>query len=139
MMVCGGSTRCDEAKRMPRLSRSRLLLILGAVVALQGCIPDYASEFRARLVDANTGQPVEGAIVVAHWQILGGLEGGNPVGEAMVMETVTDQAGSIYFPSWSRVSWKIGGIQNARPELLVFKRGYKVLRLINESLPSFID
>src|SRR5712691_8711159 len=100
MMVCGGLIRCDEAKRMPRLSRSSLLLTLGAVVALQGCIPDYAPEFRARLVDSETGQPAEGAIVVAHWEILGGLEGLNPVGQAKVMEAVTDKNGVISFPSW---------------------------------------
>jgi len=124
---------------MTRLSRSSLLLTLGAVVALQGCIPDYAPEFRARLVASETGQPVEGAIVVAHWEILGGLEGLNPVGQANVMEAVTDKNGVISFPSWWRIPRELGGIQNARPELLIFKDGYKYIRLANETRPTFMD
>ena len=112
---------------------------VAAVLGLQGCAPYHAVEFNARLVDADTGQPIEGAIVVAHWQILGGLEGGNPLGEAMIMETVTDKIGTIHFPSWSKFSWKLGSIKSARPELLIFKDGYKYLRRINESQPTLLD
>ena len=117
----------------------RFLLWPVTALALQGCIPDYAPDFRARLVDSDTDQPVEGAIVVAHWEILGGLEGLNPVGQAKVMEAVTDKNGVISFPSWWRIPRELGGIQNARPELLIFKDGYKYIRLANETRPTFMD
>jgi len=117
----------------------RALILLAAVVGLQGCEFYYAREFNARLVDADTGQPIEGAIVVAHWQILGGLEGGNPLGEAMIMETMTDKSGAIHFDSWSGLSWKFGGIRESRPALLIFKNGYEYLNLTNQSRPSLID
>lgn len=124
---------------MNRFTQYRASVFVAAVLALQGCTPYHAVEFNARLVDAETGQPIQDAIVVAHWQIVGGLEGGNPLGEAMIMETVTDRAGAIHFPSWSRISWKFGGIRSARPELLIFKNGYEYLALFNESQPTLID
>ena len=92
------------------------------------------------MVDAETSQPVEGVVVVAHWQLEGGLEGGNNLGQMMVMEAVTDPMGKFSFPAWgprkvpSGYSWVDN---NARlklmaPEMLFFKSGYEYQRLSND-------
>ena len=52
----------------------------------------------ARVVDAETGQPVEGVMVVANCPMRGGH--GTPAGQAMVMEAVTDKDGVFHFPWW---------------------------------------
>ena len=48
-----------------------------------------ADAIAARVVDADSGAPVDGVNVVAGWEVKGGMEGGNIVGWVKVMETVT--------------------------------------------------
>ena len=104
---------------------SCLLFIL--LSPLQGCaaLQYSADPIEAWVVDAETNQPIEGAIVVAHWELKGGLEGGNVMGQVMVMEAVTDDKGKFNFPAWGP-KWHIGwgGLGDSDPELLLFKSGY---------------
>jgi hypothetical protein len=77
------------------------------------------------VVDAGTGRPLEGVIIVAHWQLMGGFEGGNPVGQLQIHEAVTDQAGRYYIPAWGPRFALRGRLRNASPNLLFFKPGYR--------------
>ncbi len=112
-----------------------LWLILGVALLWQ---PLSASAFiysaeavEGWVVDAGTEKPIEGVIVVAHWQLKGGFEGGNPVGELKIIETVTDQNGRYYFPSWGpKFAWS-GHLKSESPEILMFKPGYKYLGMSN--------
>src|SRR5690348_13390482 len=74
------------------------------ILSLQACTTSatyYSAEpITAWVVDAETKQPLAGVNVVAHWQLEGGLEGGNNIGQMMVMEAVTDTAGKFSFPAW---------------------------------------
>ncbi|WP_347257938.1 hypothetical protein [Methylocaldum sp.] len=118
-----------------------LLPILTALLLpLQACATKYSTEpIQARVVDAETKQPLEDVNVVANWQLEGGLEGGTNLGQMMVMETVTDSAGQFSFPAWGPKAIPSGyplEYQNARlkdmdPQLLLFKSGYKYLALYN--------
>jgi hypothetical protein len=87
------------------------------------------------VTDAETGKPIEGVIVVAHWQIKGGLEGGTPINELKILETVTDQSGRYFFPAWgpkfSFLSGIFGSLLSESPEILMFKQGYKYLGVMN--------
>lgn len=107
---------------------------------LWGCAIQYSAEpITARVVDAETKQPIEGVNIVAHWQLEGGLEGGNNVGQMMVMEAVTDANGKFSFPAWGPKEMPIGlpwyhanaRLKNMDPEILLFKSGYESLRLLN--------
>lgn len=91
-----------------------------------------AAPIEAWVVDEETGVPVEGVVVVAHWQIKGGLEGGNPMGQMMVMEAVTDSKGRFYFPEWGP-KWRpwYGELKTQAPSLLLFKSGYSYSGLAN--------
>jgi hypothetical protein len=95
-----------------------------------------AKEIEAWVVDADTGKPLEGVIVVAAWELKGGLELGNPVGNANLMETVTDKNGRFYFPAWGPV-WKKGALLFNDPNLYFFKRDYEYRALPNKF--SFSD
>lgn len=106
---------------------SRAALLLALLTPLQSCaFFTYTAEpIEAWVVDAETNQPLEGVIVVAHWQLKGGLEGGNPVGQMMVLETVTDAKGRFYFPGWGPKRRPLNGeLKTDSPGILLFKSGY---------------
>lgn len=123
------------------MSARSLQLPLALAVALLMCacdgttVREYSADaIEGRIVDAETGAPVVGANVVAGWEALGGLEGGNTVGWVQVMEAVTDPAGRFSFPAWGPVKWgKRGAVTTRSPLLIVFKRGYARLLLTQRS------
>lgn len=123
---------------MVRLLTARFLILLLAL-PLQACGALYSAEsIEAWVVDAETNQPIEGIVITANWQLKGGLEGGNDVGQLMVMETITDRNGRFYFPGWGPKlgSWE-GRIKSQRPQLLLFKSGYKYVGLENATRSDY--
>lgn len=113
----------------------RYLFFAAMLLPLQSCAFYYKAEpIEAWVVDAETKQPLEGVIVVAHWQLKGGLEGGNPVGQMMIMETVTDAKGRFYFPGWGpKLRSLRGDIKDQSPGILLFKSGHKYRGLQNKT------
>lgn len=92
----------------------------------------WADAVEGWVVDSATGKPVEGAIVVAHWQLKGGWEGGVAVGQMQIYETVTDAAGRYFIPGWGPRFALRGQPGNEWPGIFVFKPGYRHLALSNE-------
>lgn len=94
----------------------------------------HAEEIEGWVVDAETGKPLEGVIVVAHWQLRAtSLAGGGPaIRELQIYETVTDRNGRYFFPAWGPKFAVQGELGGASPALLYFKPGYKFLGLDNE-------
>lgn len=113
-----------------------LCFVLACLAVLPSCATPlrYSAEpIEARVIDAETKQPLEGVIVTANWQLEEGTFGGNvQAGQLMVMETVTDKYGKFSFLGWGpRSVWK-GHLVNEDPQLLLFKSGYEYKRLYNE-------
>ena len=114
-----------------------LVLLLGLTAPLPACLGFvfgvYSAEpLEATVLDAQTKQPLEGVIVTANWQIEEGTMGGNvPVGQLMVLETVTDKDGVFRFPGWGSKSAPKGHLVVHDPQLLLFKSGYEYRRLLN--------
>lgn len=130
-MVCGAWIRCEDVHMRHALFRAALLFAM--LLPLQACGFVYKAEpIQAWVVDGETNQPLEGVIVVAHWQLKGGLEGGNSVGQMMVMETVTDAKGRFYFPGWGPKRSQEGRLKTQSPGILLFKSGYEFRGLENE-------
>lgn len=109
-----------------------LMLAVSACASLQ-----YSAEpIEAWVVDAETNQPIEGVIVVAHWALESTSRiiphQTNPAGSLMILETVTDKNGRFYFPAWGP-KWHLGSgdLTDSDPELLFFKSGYKYIRVSN--------
>src|SRR5579859_732097 len=116
------------------LSVALLLLPLSACASFSFFYSAEAIE--GWVVDAETNKPLEGVIVVAHWQLKGGFEGGNPVGELKIFETTTDQGGHYSFPSWGPKFALIGHLKSESPEILLFQKGYKFRALSNNWSPG---
>lgn len=139
-----------------------LLALLGLLTAQPACSgsPQYysAEAIEARVVDAETKQPLEGVVVVAHWQLFYSTVGGRvPGDQLMVLEAVTDKDGKFTFPAWGpkkvpKYKPQKGDVWIAHipflvpdsylderdPQLLLFKPGYEY-RGIQNSLRSTTD
>jgi hypothetical protein len=123
-----------------------LMLCFAALLpTLGGCRPSYSAKaITAHVIDAETKQPLEGVIVVAHWQLRGGGEGKGEVGQLMVLETVTDHTGTFHFPAWGpkKVPPPItmnALLQEQDPEILLFKDGYRFAHISNFDLRTESD
>ena len=108
--------------------------ILALVLPLQACSSSYtAAPIDIWVVDDETGAPLDKVIVTANWQLKGGLEGGNNIGQMKVIEAISDKMGHISFPAWGPIRNTSGGyIREEAPRLLIFKDGYSYLRLFNQ-------
>lgn len=61
----------------------------------------YAKDIRGQVVDAETGQPLEGVIVVARWMLRSAGPGSNSPGISInTIEVVTDKEGKYFIPGW---------------------------------------
>lgn len=119
----------------------RLLFFLSGVATLTSCatlaefpaMEGFPATYSAEavegwVVDAETSQPVEDVIVVAHWD----LESAYTPGQMMVMETVTDKSGRFYFPAWGpKLRPPLAALTFADPEIIMFKSGYDFVTLQN--------
>ncbi len=95
-----------------------------------GSLKYSAEPIEAWVVDAETKQPVEGAIVVAQWVLEGGMHW-DRVGTLQIMETMTDQKGRFLFPAWGPLKTRKGRLGSYDPKILIFKSGYEYQGLSN--------
>lgn len=122
--------------------KATFLLLALCELPLAGCSHTYSADsISATVVDADTKQPIEGVVVIAHWEMKSGMESGNIAGEVMILETVSDGAGKFHFPAWGPKRVDVG-LSNAHlthddPELILFKSGYRLEILANEVRQSY--
>jgi hypothetical protein len=92
----------------------------------------FAYTFKGRVVDGETGKPIEGAVVVAHWNEEQATPTGPHTRLKEVKETLTDKEGrwKIRGPRGGEfgnvkafLSLIMGHFTN-RPEFIIFKPGY---------------
>lgn len=128
MTVFGALGRCSGGARWP-------IAVIG-IMALNACgSPYYTSDpIEAWVVDAETGAPIDGAVVTANWQLVGVSfdTGGRKVGQLEVMETTTDKNGRFHFPGFTKLNAGGGELREEDPQILIFKPGYSYMRLANQ-------
>lgn len=114
-----------------RLTAPRLVVALGLALGVVACSNSWESEaVAARVVDASTGAPVAGAIVMVNWQLKGNE--GYPAGQAAIFEQVTDAEGRFRTPAWGPVKTAyLARLDGNQPVVHVFKRGYAPLTIGN--------
>ena len=115
-----------------RLKQQINIVLITTALLLTACGYEYAAApIQAWVIDAETKQPIEGVIVVALWRLKGGRGGGDTVGFAHILETVTDQNGRFAFPSWGPKTFLRGHLEYEDPAILLFKPGYQYRPLFN--------
>ena len=118
----------------------RIALVLTSVHTLAGCaVPPYytAENLDARVIDAETKQPISDAVVVALWVLKGGMES-SPIASLKVEEATTDEMGRFHIPGWGPLARPSNGYLDVLdPELVILKHGYLLLRAsnYNEAIP----
>jgi hypothetical protein len=90
--------------------------------------PYYTSDpIEAWVVDADTGKPIEGAIVVAHWQLRGAtLDSGTRRNQLEVIETVTDRNGRFFIPGFTKINFTLEQLREEDPRVVIFKPGFSI-------------
>src|SRR5713101_510551 len=91
-----------------------------------------AKEIRGKIVDADTGQPLDGVNIVAQWKIDRMLVGDDKA-LLHVTEAVTDKDGNYSFPGWGPIPlpFRADFGEGRDPLLSIFKSGYDVEFLDN--------
>jgi len=104
--------------------------------SLMGCATTYSyNPIEVHVIDAETKQPLEGVIVVAHWSLVQSTVGGNsPVGTLQVMETISDKDGRIYFSEWGPKSVYKGHLDRRGAQIELFKPGHETGSLKNSDM-----
>lgn len=107
----------------------------------------YGAEIRGRIVDQETGKPIAGAVVVAHWmmsttefQVLPIFWAQRKDRLLYVTEALSGPDGCYDIPQWGPVTTPVGWAKEgpADPALAVFKPGYepKIIHNWPENLES---
>lgn len=97
------------------------LAVAGLMLTSNG--PDVRGPFEGRIVDAETGAPIEGAHVVVAWTRLINYEAGRD--EVDAREAVTDTQGRWQIPERPTPLWE-GGPVGLRRRFYVFAPSYAV-------------
>ena len=124
------------------MKKSAIFIILTIVVwfaySTTACAWIYYSkpEFRGRVIDVETKQPVEGAVVVVlyeKWEF-GGPGGGNTL-PMDAKETLTDKNGEFYFPSYRTMIGPLSKVSDV--SFIIFKPGHmSVTRIKGINIPD---
>src|SRR6266481_987417 len=112
----------------------RLPFALLALVLLADCAGSpvyFMAPINVSVVDADTSQPIEGANIVAYWQ-LRDRYGPRDEGQLEIRETVTDEMGRFHFDGFTKVNPTIYALQNEDPGIVIFKAGYNYYTFTNQ-------
>jgi len=109
------------------LTVSITILILTGMLsgsAAAGWLIYHKPAFRGKVIDAETKEPIEGAVVVAIYNahpIISGPAGGSAY-IIKIKETLTDEKGEFYFPSYTTFIQPLAREDLA--EFIIYKPGY---------------
>ena len=100
----------------------------------------HGDEIKGYVVDAETGEFIEGAIVIAMWQ-LSQIASEGFGGYAKLIEIKTDKDGKFIIPSWRTVGSNTANsvMHELAPKIIIYKPGYKVNwshKLMREGFPD---
>lgn len=128
-MASGRSWKC-RARRV--LLVALALVTLAQTYRADAFPPPFysAKDIRATVVDEETGEPLEGVVVVALWE----LQQVSARPRLHITEAVTDAQGRFHIPGWGpKVRPPLAQLAHRSPLLVLFKSGFVPLRLHNES------
>ncbi len=112
----------DKILRLSSLSIKGLLLIILTQCCL-GCVTfiGYDGPYKGQIVEKESGQPLEGVVVVGNWWLLSFTPAGATGTHYDTYETVTDKNGHFRIPGQGvQLFSRLDEVQ-----LFVFKAGYE--------------
>ena len=95
------------------MKRLHFLVVISALIILSGCY----SGISGKVVDGVTGEPIEGALVLAQWTKTHGLPGLRYHDLFKIAETLTDKGGLFSLSGTSDPSVE-------PPQMIIYKEGY---------------
>ena len=104
-----------------------LLALTTTGCAVMGLSRLSADPIDARVVDADSGEPIEGVVAVAYWQLSQGSLAGDslPCGAANVEEAVSDKDGYFHLSGWGPIKNPCSGVmEEYEPMIYLYKSGY---------------
>jgi hypothetical protein len=124
-MESGASIRSDGWPALRHIAAAGLCVLLAACSGATYSGPEWS----ARVVDTETGAPIEGAIVVVRWELE--RYSGRFAGWLFITEAVTDADGMFHLPAWGPIKApSVSGIETRMspnvPEIAIFQPGYSV-------------
>jgi hypothetical protein len=96
------------------LKKLKILIWVNFLLLSSGC---YYPGINGKVVDTETGQPLEGAVVVAQWRKTRGIPGLQYSDLHKAAETSTDKEGAFSFSGTF-------GLLLEPPRMLIYKEGY---------------
>jgi len=113
-------------KKKP-MKRSLYIILTGLVLMASlstGCCPvQYDGDYTGRVVDAETGEPIEGAVVLGTWDFVSSSVAGALYSFYDAAETITDAQGNFTVPGRGLMFLSCLDSMDAT----VFKTGYECL------------
>jgi hypothetical protein len=113
------------------------LLTFAAFTSLATCCCAGPNSYSAgptygTVIDATTKGPLAGVVIVALWNVEGGMERG-PYATLKAGEAVTDESGQYGIGAWGPLPRPDSGVLDQYdPVILVFKSGYLPRRILND-------
>jgi hypothetical protein len=101
-----------------------LILISDSTLSYAGWLIYHKPEFKGKVIDAETKEPIEGAVVVAIYEkhtLISG-PGGGYSSVIKVKETLTDKKGEFHFPPYTTLI-QPNSIEDT-VEFIIYKPGY---------------
>lgn len=84
-----------------------------------------AAPFAAEIAGSPYGQPIEGVVVLAYWDLQKPEAMKSPACDVEnLQEAVSDPEGTVHLPGWGPISSRCGTLNKRGPLLLIFKPGY---------------
>ena len=143
----GASTHGENVIAMNFLRQVLLVALVALAVAATDvdALSYSAKPIRATVVDAETGEPIEGVIVNAYWHLED--QDGHGLGPFNLTEAVTDAKGVFFMPGWgplevprdSSQPSRRGRLDPDQPWLQVFKSGYKFTTVAGNESTAYLN
>lgn len=116
--------------------------VIGGLLTLLAACSDSSGLYLANatetwLVDTETNLPIEGAIVVANWQLEDSAAATFQLDSLVIVETISDERGRFQIPNWGPKQAPAGQVViNHAPEISIFKPGYLAKNVSNTFDPK---
>ncbi len=111
------------------------VLIFNISLSHAGWLVYHKPEFKGKVIDTETKQPIEGAVVVAIYKkhtLISGPGGGHS-SIIKIKETLTDEKGEFDFPSYTTVIQPLS--EEDYVEFIIYKPGYGTFPGLQTSPP----